>query len=328
MLSFNVGCLPQDAKLAQEAIESVYRMDLFFGSVIGSRQIIREGTMKRIGIYVKRNHPAAALEAQKLQGWLKARGMEVLLEQSLAEDLSDAGGIAAEKVPALVDLVVVLGGDGTLISVARLIGDRKIPILGVNLGSLGFLTEITLPELYPALEQVLSGDFEVSDRMMLESLIFRQGKEIARYSVLNDVVINKGALARIIDMEASVDNTYLTTYKADGLIISTPTGSTAYNMAAGGPIIYPGMNCLVLTPICPHMLTNRPLIVSDEAMIRIELKFKDEDVVFTADGQIGMSLQQGDIVELRKSRDRTLLVKSQAKDYFKVLRAKLRWGER
>jgi len=284
--------------------------------------------MKRIGIYVKRNHPVAAFEAKKLRTWLEKRDIEVLFEESLAMDLDEPGGHAARVIPAMADLLMVLGGDGTLISVARLIGDRRVPILGVNLGSLGFLTEITLEELYPTLTQVLEGNYETSDRMMLEARILRGGAVVERYSVLNDVVINKGALARIIDMEASVDEAYLTTFKADGLIISTPTGSTAYNMAAGGPIVHPGMNCLVITPICPHMLTNRPLIVSNESVIGIEVKCEDEDVVFTADGQQGMPLQRGDRVEVRKSKHRTLLIKSQTKDYFKVLRAKLRWGER
>jgi NAD+ kinase len=228
----------------------------------------------------------------------------------------------------LASLIVVLGGDGTLISVARKVGDLPVPILGVNLGSLGFLTEITLDELYPALEQVLNGKFTVSRRMMLDAVVRRGQSEVARFHVLNDIVINKGALARIIDMEASVDGTYLTTYKADGLIIATPTGSTAYNLAAGGPIVDPGLNCLLLSPICPHTLTNRPIIVADESIVRIEVKFQNEEVAITADGQLGMPLQGGDIVEIRKARTGTLLVKSPTKDYFEVLRTKLRWGER
>lgn len=196
------------------------------------------------------------------------------------------------------------------------------------MGSLGFLTEVTLDELYPVLERVIQGDFTVSDRMMMDVVVLRQGQKVGRFRVLNDVVINKGALARIIDMEASVDDVYLTTFKADGLIISTPTGSTAYNLAAGGPIMSPGLHCLVISPICPHMLTNRPIIVPDESIIRIEVKFQDEDVVFTADGQVGMPLQGGDIVEVRRSKSSTLLVKSPSKDFFQVLRTKLKWGER
>ena len=285
--------------------------------------------MKRVGIFAKRSNPAAIRVARETTDWLRARQIEVYLEEELAADLEGGHqGYPGGAIPAMVNLIVVLGGDGTLISVARQVGDLRTPILGVNLGSLGFLTEITLDELYPVLEQVVKGDFTVTNRIMLEAVVRRGGDEVGRYRVLNDIVINKGALARIIDMEAWVDGTYLTTFKADGLIVSTPTGSTAYNLAAGGPIIFPGVHCLVISPICPHMLTNRPIIVSDEAIIKVEVKFQDEDVVFTADGQVGMPLQGGDMVELRKSRSSTLLVKSPNKDYFEVLRAKLRWGER
>lgn len=284
--------------------------------------------MKRIGIFAKRHHQDAVGLAEEVASWLTERKVEVLFDEALARAMDSAKGYPAKSIPALADLIVVLGGDGTLLSVARLVGDLRTPILGVNLGSLGFLTEITRNELFPVLEQVVAGDFVVSERMRLLAVIRRQGEELVRYRVLNDVVINKGALARIIDMEAWIDDVYLTTFKADGLIVATPTGSTGYNLAAGGPIIYPGNHCHVITPICPHMLTNRPLIVSDEAAIRIEVKFKDEDVVFTADGQVGMPLLAGDVVELRKSRHSTLLVKSPTKDYFEVLRTKLLWGER
>jgi NAD+ kinase len=284
--------------------------------------------MQRIGIYAKRNHPAAVKVAGELSVWLQERGIEVFLEKPLAEAMGVGPSYLGSTLPAMVELIVVLGGDGTLISVARQVGPLRIPILGVNLGSLGFLTEVTLDELYPTLERVLQGDFAVSERMMLKAVVRRGEQEIGHYRVLNDVVINKGALARIIDMEAWVDDNYLTTFKADGLIIATPTGSTAYNLAAGGPIIYPGLHCLVISPICPHMLTNRPIIVSDDAVIRVEVKFQDEDVVFTADGQVGMPLKGGDVVEVQRSKSLTRLIKSSSKDYFKVLRAKLKWGER
>ncbi|MEJ2470733.1 MAG: NAD(+)/NADH kinase [Desulfuromonadales bacterium] len=240
--------------------------------------------MKRIGIFAKRHHKDAVRLAEEVAAWLAERHIEVLVDESLAEAMTDTRGYPGQSIPPLVDMVVVLGGDGTLLSVARLVADLRTPILGVNLGSLGFLTEITQPELFPMLEQVVRGDFTVSERMRLLAVIRRQGKELMRYRVLNDVVINKGALARIIDMEAWVDDDYLTTFKADGLIVSTPTGSTGYNLAAGGPIIYPGNHCHVIAPICPHTLTNRPIVVSDEATIRIEVKSHDEDVVFTADG--------------------------------------------
>ncbi len=284
--------------------------------------------MKRIGVFAKRHHRDAVRLAEDVVAWLVERKIEVFIDEPLAESMSDMQGYLGKDIPPLVDMVVVLGGDGTLLSVARLVGDLRTPILGVNLGSLGFLTEITRSELFPMLEQVVEGNFTVSERMRLLAVIRRNGEEVARYRVLNDVVINKGALARIIDMETWVDDDYLTTFKADGLIISTPTGSTGYNLAAGGPIIYPGNHCHVISPICAHTLTNRPIVVSDEATIRIEVKSYDEDVVFTADGQEGMPLQGGDVVELRKSNHCTLLIKSPSKDYFQVLRTKLRWGER
>jgi len=284
--------------------------------------------MKRIGIFAKRHHKDAIGLAEEVVAWLVKRKIEIFVDEPLAKAMSGVKGYPGQAIPPLVDMVVVLGGDGTLLSVARLIGDLRTPILGVNLGSLGFLTEITRAELFPILEQVVKGKFTVSERMRLLAIIRRDGKEVARYRVLNDVVINKGALARIIDMEAWIDDAYLTTFKSDGLIVSTPTGSTGYNLAAGGPIIYPGNHCHVLSPICPHTLTNRPIVVSDEAMIRIQVKSKDEDVVLTADGQEGMPLQCGDVVELRKSNHCTLLIKSPNKDYFEVLRTKLRWGER
>lgn len=283
--------------------------------------------MKRVGIYAKRNHPDAAALALKATEWLSERKIDVYLEEELAAAMPRSGGYPAGAIPALVDLIVVLGGDGTLISVARQVGDLRIPILGVNLGSLGFLTEITLEEFFPVLQQVIDGKFSLSHRIMLEAVVRRDGKPVGRFRVLNDVVINKGALARILDMKASVNDDYLTTYRADGLIISTPTGSTAYNLAAGGPIVYPGLHCLVLSPICPHMLTNRPIIVSDSATVKVEVNFEDEEVMFTADGQVGMKLQGGDVVEVRKSGNSTLLVKSPNKDYFQVLRTKLHWGE-
>ena len=284
--------------------------------------------MKSIGIFVKRHHQDAVQVAAQVAEWLRGRGIEVLADEALAAAVPAARSCPAEAIPDAADLLIVLGGDGTLLSVSRLVGDRCTPILGINLGSLGFLTEITRDEIIPVLEQLVAGELTVSERLRLDVIIRREGTEVARYRVLNDLVINKGALARIIDMEAWVDDTYLTTFKADGLIVATPTGSTAYNLAAGGPIISPALHCLVISPICPHMLTNRPIIVSDEAVIRIEVKFQNEEVAMTADGQIGMPLQGGDVVEIRRSPHPTMLVLSPTKDYFQILRTKLKWGER
>ncbi|MDY0190948.1 MAG: NAD(+)/NADH kinase [Desulfuromonas sp.] len=284
--------------------------------------------MKTIGIYAKRTSTAAVDVAKDLKVWLEQRGVKVHLERHLAADMGLDGGFAGDKLPQMVECIIVLGGDGTLISVARDVGALDVPILGVNLGSLGFLTEITLDGLYDELERVLAGDFTVSNRIMLDAAIVRGDTPAAHYQVLNDIVINKGALARIVDMEVWVDDHYLTTFKADGLIVSTPTGSTAYNLAAGGPIIYPGLHCLVIAPICAHTLTNRPIIVSDESVIRIIMRIDEERVFITADGQIGMALQAQDVVEIRKANMCTSLIKSASKEYFEVLRTKLRWGER
>jgi NAD+ kinase len=283
--------------------------------------------MQRIGIFAKRNQPDAVALALKVERWLTERGVTVLCEDELADKMGVAGHPGA-AIPPDCDMLIVLGGDGTLISVAREVGALEKPILGVNLGSLGFLTEITTQELFPVLERILSGEYQLSDRLMLDVTVTRNCEKIVQHQVLNDVVINKGALARIVDIKVWVNGAYLTTYKADGLIISSPTGSTAYNMAAGGPIIYPSSECLVITPICPHMLTNRPIIVSADAAIRVEVVFQDDDVVLTADGQVGTSLQAGDIVDILQASSRTRLILSPEKDYFEVLRTKLRWGER
>ncbi len=284
--------------------------------------------LKKIGIYAKKNHPDVEQIVSEICERFRRENIEVFLEDTLAEQIGQVNGTSGENIPALVDMVIVLGGDGTLISVARQIGDRHVPIIGVNLGQLGFLTEITRDELPEMLERIIADDYKVSDRMMLDAAIRRNGKIVGKFTVLNDVVINKGALARIIDMETCVDGRHLTSYKADGLIISTPTGSTGYNLAAGGPIIYPDINSLLITPICPHMLTNRPIMVWSRSVIEIKLKFEDDVVFFTGDGQVGYKLLPGDVVEVSRSESRTRLVTSPSKDYFEILRTKLSWGER
>ena len=284
--------------------------------------------LKKIGVYAKKNHPD--VEQVALQVWerFKQEQIEVLFEDSLAEQLGQVVGYAGEDIPAQVDLIIVLGGDGTLISVARQVGELSVPIVGVNLGRLGFLTEITRDELPDMLERLIAGDYQVTDRMMLDAHIYRDGEIVGKYTVLNDIVINKGALARIIDMDTYVDGRRLSSFKADGLIVSTPTGSTGYSLAAGGPIIYPEINSLLITPICPHMLTNRPIVVWSRSIIEIQVKFEDDVVFFTADGQVGRKLLPGDRVEVRRSESRTWLVNSPSKDYFEILRTKLSWGER
>jgi len=284
--------------------------------------------LKKVGIYAKKNHPDVEQIAIDICKRFEPEQIEVLLEDSLAEQIGQVNGYSGEEIPALVDLIIVLGGDGTLISVARQICEHNVPIVGVNLGQLGFLTEITSDELPAMLELLIAGDYKVTERMMIDASIHRNGKEVGKFTVLNDIVINKGALARIIDMETYVDGRYLTSYKADGLIVSTPTGSTGYNLAAGGPIIYPDINSLLISPICPHMLTNRPIMVLSRSVIEIDVKFENDVVFFTADGQVGRKLLPGDRVKVCRSEARTRLVASPSKDYFEILRTKLSWGER
>jgi NAD+ kinase len=293
-----------------------------------------ERVMKRIGIIAKKNKPEAIDIARSLMEWLHPKKIEVYVEEEMERQLSPSlsgpylNPIQREEIPTHVEMIIVLGGDGTLLSVARLVGDHEVPILGVNLGGLGFLTEITLEELYRVLERVIQGDFATDERVVLNAAVIRRGERMAEFTVLNDAVINKGALARIIDLETTINGEYLTTFKSDGLIISTPTGSTAYNLSAGGPIVYPSLHSIIITPICSHTLTNRPIMVPDDVEIRVILKAKQQEVILTLDGQQGFYLEFEDVVEVRKADSRILLIKSPYRHYFEVLREKLKWGER
>ncbi len=290
--------------------------------------------MKRIGIIAKKNKPEAVDITKNLVEWLQPKRIEVYVEQEMGQVFKPQpsrphlSAIKREDIPNRVEMIIVLGGDGTLLSVARLVGDHGVPILGVNLGGLGFLTEITLEELYRVLERVIQGDFVTDERVVLDAAVIRRGERLAEFTVLNDAVINKGALARIIDLETTINGEYLTTFKSDGLIISTPTGSTAYNLSAGGPIVYPSLHCIIITPICPHTLTNRPIVIPDDVEIRAILKTKQQEVILTLDGQQGFSLEYEDVVGVRKAEGRILLIKSPYRHYFEVLREKLKWGER
>ena len=284
--------------------------------------------MKSCGIITKKNKPEALSLARDIAGWLSARGVKVLVEKEVAEQIGHPDHIHRDGIPARADLLIVLGGDGTLLSVARLSGVESIPVLGINLGGLGFLTEISKEETFPVLEKIMAGDFETEQRLMLKATILRRGEIIGESTVLNDIVINKGVLARIIDMETHIDGAYLTTFKADGLILATPTGSTAYSLAAGGPIVYPSLNSIIVNPICPHTITNRPLVVPDTSTVKIILKTADQNVHITLDGQVGMPLQGGDVVEAHKAPGHIQLIRSPYKTYFELLRTKLRWGER
>jgi NAD+ kinase len=290
--------------------------------------------MNRIGIVAKRNKPEAVAVVRNLVEWLRPKKIQVYIEKEIEELLSPTlsegnwKSVEREEMPPDVEMIIVLGGDGTLLSVGRQVWNRNIPILGVNLGGLGFLTEITLDELYSVLEKVLQDDFEINERETLKAGVIRRGKRIAEFIVLNDAVINKGALARIIDLETTINGEYLSTFRSDGLIISTPTGSTAYNLSAGGPIVYPSLHTIIITPICPHTLTIRPIIIPDDVKIRALLKSRDEEVTLTLDGQQGFTLKFEDVVEVGKAEGRILLIKSPYRHYFELLREKLKWGER
>jgi NAD+ kinase len=288
----------------------------------------------RVGLVAKHRVDAAAGVLVELAAWLERRGIEVIFETEtahLAPARSKERSTTRDDLPKVCDLIVLLGGDGTLIGMARRIARAAVdvPIAGVNFGSLGFLTEITLDELYPSLEAVLSGTADIEERMMLHAQTIRGGQIRTEELVLNDVVITKAALSRIIELSVSVGEHPVMRVRADGLIVATPTGSTAYNLAAGGPIVHPVVDAVLLTPIAPHMLTNRPLVVSGPSDVRVEPDMNGNDEVFvTFDGQSGHALQAGDVVLIRKAERPLRLVRSSSRSYFDVLRQKLKWGER
>lgn len=287
--------------------------------------------IKSVGIVVKPNHAEAWATACELSDWLEKRGIELLgkpyAETTKPDDETcDIETIDASRFTAEADLIVVLGGDGTMISTARLVGDREVLVLGINYGSLGYLTDFRIEEMFPTLELIFAGNYEIDRRVMLEAEHWRDEGIQASGRVLNDVVINKAALARIIEIEVSLNNLFVNSFRSDGLIVSTPTGSTAYNLSAGGPIVYPSMNAVVLTPICPFTLTNRPIVIPDSAEIELKLLNENEGVVLTLDGQSGFPMEARDRVVIRKSRTTFNLVQPPNRNYFDVLRNKLKWG--
>ncbi len=283
--------------------------------------------MKTIHIVCKRDKK----DALEITGEMIRRfgdGNRIVLDEEAAFQMGYRDTFEMEHVGEGADVIVVLGGDGTLLSVSRHGKGTEVPIVGVNLGSLGFLTETPVDEFAVTLENVLKGDFNISKRIMLDVRVMREGDPIFEITILNDAVVTKDALARIIDIETYVNEEYLTTYKADGLIVSTPTGATGYSMAAGGPLIYPSLTNLIVTPICPHTLTNRPIILPESVIIRAVLKSMNEKVILTLDGQVGFPLEYGDEVSVKKSSHFVHLVKSPSRGYFEILRTKLKWGER
>ena len=289
----------------------------------------------RVGIVAKRGLLAAADHLDELGTWLRTRSITVVFETdtaALARAGADAATYSREDLPKEVDLVVVMGGDGTLLSMATRTAQagRDVPILGVNFGSLGFLTETRIDELYTVLESVLHGTATFDDRAMLAADAYRAREHFDSRIALNDVVFTKAALSRIIELSISVGSGLVTKVKADGLIIASATGSTAYNLAAGGPIIHPRADAIVLTPIAPHTLTNRPIIIPGGEVIEVRPHVQGnlDEIFVTYDGQSGYPLQEGDVVRVRTAEHRLRLVKAPARSYFELLREKLKWGER
>ncbi len=280
-----------------------------------------------VGIMTKPDVPLAWDIVPELLEWLWRRGIQARFDEETGTYLGKRG-LPREEVPEGVQLVIVLGGDGTLLSAARAIGGRDIPLFAVNLGGLGFLTAITAEELYPELERALRGEHRVGHRRMLDCELIRRGQTVSTYTALNDVVITKAALARMIDLETHVDAQFVCSYKADGLIVATPTGSTAYSLAAGGPIIFPTVQALCITPICPHMLTNRPVLVPDTSVIRVVVNAEDNSAYLTIDGQIGQPMLSGDLIVCRAASQKLSLIRPPKMRFFDVLRKKLKWGER
>ncbi|HEX8558977.1 MAG TPA: NAD(+)/NADH kinase [Pyrinomonadaceae bacterium] len=288
--------------------------------------------VRRIGVLVKPNQPEALKTICRLVDWCSGRDIKVAGGPRLQRERIEAEtgcvveSLGHDELVKGADLIVVLGGDGTMIGAARMVGEAETPVLGVNFGTLGYLADFTVEDMLPALEAVLAGDYTIDRRLMLAATVERGGERLMHDRVLNDVVISKSALARIIEIETLIDKKFVNCFRADGLIISTPTGSTAYNLSAGGPVIYPSMSAVVITPICPHTLSNRPLVVPDDAEFELVLKTPREEVALTLDGQVGMPLEYEDRVTVRKSRTGFNLIQADTRNYFDVLRNKLKWG--
>ncbi len=280
-----------------------------------------EKRISSVGILIKPGSDDARATAAELSAWLGQKDLDISFGTMRSDEVTGSSELADKT-----DLIVVLGGDGTMIAAARLVGRSETLVLGINYGSLGYLTEFRIEEMFPAIEAILAGEYSVDSRVMLRAEHWRSGEKLASGRILNDVVINKAALARIIEIDVSLDGLFVNTFRADGLIVATPTGSTAYNLSAGGPIVYPSMNAVVLTPICPFTLTNRPIVVPDNALIELSLRHENEGVVLSLDGQTGYPMLSGDTVKIRKSETAFNLVEPPNRNYFDVLRDKLKWG--
>jgi NAD+ kinase len=285
-------------------------------------------SLQTIGIISRPRRSNISVVVPPLLEWLKERGIRTIYDEETASSLDDTfNGLSRERVAAESQILLVLGGDGTLLAAARLAAPNGIPILPINMGSLGFLTSFTLEELYPALEETLAGRSSVSERVMLHVDLERAGKVIEHQRVLNEAVINKGALARMIELELRIDKEFVCRYRADGLIVATPTGSTAYSLSAGGPIVHPTVESFIITPICPHTLTDRPVVVRDSSCIDMKLSGDTESVFLTLDGQKGIPLQASDCVRISRAKENLKLIQPPRKSYFAILHNKLKWGE-
>jgi NAD+ kinase len=282
--------------------------------------------IKRIGIIANIDKEKSEEYTLQLRDWLVARGLKVYLEKHIARKAGASDGMERRHLASEVDLIVVFGGDGTILRLAHFIRGIEIPIVGINMGGFGYLTEVNLSEMYCSLERILAGNYEMEKRMMLDVAIKGRDTEIEEQAVLNDVVIGRGNLSRMVELEAFVNGEFLTTFKADGIIVSTPTGSTAYSLSAGGPIVYPKMACMVISPLCPHMLTNRPIILPGDVVVTVKLLTKEQGATVTLDGQISYDLKAGDTVTICRSPYVTNLISSPLRDYWEILRKKLGWG--
>ena len=281
-------------------------------------------TIKKIGIFCKQKPDISRTILLELASWLREKTYDLLMAPDTAEIIGEHSKLRREDIPSKADLIIVLGGDGTLLSVARLTHPFDVPILAVNLGSLGFLTEVALPELYGTLEQVLKGESSIERRMLLNARLQQNGTTVQDDFALNDVAINKNS-ARIVNLEVQANGQYMTSYRADGLIIATPTGSTAYSLSAGGPIIHPSMNALVLSPICPFTLTNRSFVIPSQSTLQVQL-ITEEEVQVTLDGQTGYPMFRGDVLEIKQGPTPVSFIQAKGKNYYQILRQKLHWG--
>ncbi len=284
-------------------------------------------TITRVGIFSKPNAAGAYDVVPNLLRWLTERGIAFHLDEETAAYASESSGLPRDQVPDGCQLIIVLGGDGTLLSAARAVGSREIPLFAVNLGSLGFLTAITVKDLYAELERTLAGEFKVSQRRMLSVTVKRGDTIVASYKALNDVVVTKTSIARMIEVEVFVNTHSMCSYRADGLILATPTGSTAYSLAANGPIVFPTVEAVLITPICPHTLTNRPVLVPSDVVITVVNRAVNSSAFLTVDGQVGEPLDEGDRIECRSATHFVYLVRPPHKSFFDVLRQKLKWGD-